>query len=79
MSDFPSFIPIMEVGLRDGLQIESEILSTEQKIALIERLVRAGVRAIELGSFVSPKRVRNYCLWGADLKPRIRCSSSRVG
>ncbi|HEY0940241.1 MAG TPA: hydroxymethylglutaryl-CoA lyase [Steroidobacter sp.] len=50
-------IEIVEVGLRDGLQSESIVLPTEQKIALIERLIAAGVRRLEAASFVNPKKV----------------------
>lgn len=48
---------IFEVGPRDGLQNESALLSVDQKIELIERLVGAGVTDIEIGSFVHPKWV----------------------
>jgi hydroxymethylglutaryl-CoA lyase len=57
MSDLPKSVRIMEVGPRDGLQIEKVILSTQHKVELVERLVEAGVKAIEVGSFVNPKSV----------------------
>lgn len=50
-------IDLVEVGPRDGLQSESIVLSTATKVALIERLVQAGLRRIEVTSFVNPKRV----------------------
>ena len=50
-------IEIVEVGPRDGLQNEKVQFSTENKVALIERLVAAGARRIEAVSFVNPKRV----------------------
>ena len=50
-------IEIVEVGPRDGLQSEPEILSTSAKLELIQRLVNAGLRRIEVASFVNPKRV----------------------
>jgi hydroxymethylglutaryl-CoA lyase len=50
-------IEIVEVGPRDGLQSEPEILPTATKLALIQRLVGAGLRRIEVASFVNPKRV----------------------
>ncbi|WCK53098.1 hydroxymethylglutaryl-CoA lyase [Aneurinibacillus sp. Ricciae_BoGa-3] len=53
MSD--NHITIFEVGPRDGLQNEKEMIQTEVKIELIERLVRAGVKKIEATSFVNPK------------------------
>ncbi len=52
----PARVRIVEVGPRDGLQNESAILPVKTKVALIELLVKAGVRDIEAGSFVSPKR-----------------------
>lgn len=53
----PSRIEFVEVGPRDGLQNESKIVSTADKVALIERAVAAGVRRIEVASFVHPERV----------------------
>jgi hydroxymethylglutaryl-CoA lyase len=51
------FIQIVEVGPRDGLQSEPDILPTATKLELIGRLVDAGVRRVEVASFVNPKRV----------------------
>lgn len=48
---------IHEVGLRDGLQMESEIVPTEKKLEWARRLVESGVDVIQLGSFVHPKWV----------------------
>ena len=50
-------IEIVEVSPRDGLQSEPEVLPTEQKASLITRAIDAGVRRIEVTSFVHPKRV----------------------
>lgn len=50
-------IEITEVGLRDGLQNESEPFSTDQKIELAGLLLAAGVRRLEATAFVSPKAV----------------------
>ncbi|WP_116813167.1 hydroxymethylglutaryl-CoA lyase [Steroidobacter cummioxidans] len=50
-------IEIVEVGPRDGLQSEPEVLSTATKLELIGRLVAAGLKRIEVASFVNPKRV----------------------
>jgi hydroxymethylglutaryl-CoA lyase len=50
-------VEIVEVGPRDGLQNEPEIVSVENKRALIERAIAAGVRRLEAASFVNPKRV----------------------
>jgi hydroxymethylglutaryl-CoA lyase len=51
------FIEIVEVGPRDGLQSEKDVLPTEVKVELIQRLCAAGVKRIEVASFVNPKRV----------------------
>jgi hydroxymethylglutaryl-CoA lyase len=48
-------VRIVEVGPRDGLQNEREIVPTEVKIGLINRLADAGLRYIEASSFVNPK------------------------
>ena len=50
-------VAIIEVGPRDGLQSEPEILSTDVKIEFIERAIAAGIRRMEVTSFVHPKRV----------------------
>ena len=50
-------VEILEVSPRDGLQNEKTVLSTEDKVELVDRAVRAGVRRIEVTSFVSPSRV----------------------
>jgi len=50
-------VQIVEVGPRDGLQSEPEILSTSSKRRFIELAVEAGLRRIEVASFVHPKRV----------------------
>ncbi len=52
--NFPSSVFIREVGPRDGFQNEPEIIATADKIALVERLARTGVRRIEVTSFVRP-------------------------
>lgn len=56
MSVAPS-IRVCEVSPRDGLQNESAILPTQAKVALIEALTDAGLRHIEVTSFVHPKWV----------------------
>ena len=50
-------INIVEVGPRDGLQSEPEILSTRSKAKFINRAIEAGVRRLEVASFVHPKKV----------------------
>jgi hydroxymethylglutaryl-CoA lyase len=53
----PKFVKMVEVGPRDGLQIERLIVPTDVKIELINRLTATGLSAIEATSFVSPKWV----------------------
>lgn len=55
--NLPESIEFVEVGARDGLQNESEILPSSEKIAMIRRAVAAGVKRIEVASFVNPRRV----------------------
>lgn len=55
--EFPSRITLCEVGMRDGLQNEAQILKTSDKLALVNQLILAGFKVIELGSFMSPKAV----------------------
>ncbi len=53
----PKEVKIVEVGPRDGLQNEKQLISAQDKITLINMLADAGVKHIESGSFVSPKWV----------------------
>jgi hydroxymethylglutaryl-CoA lyase len=53
----PTPIEIVEVGPRDGLQSESQVLPTATKVEFIRRLVGAGLRRVEVASFVNPRRV----------------------
>lgn len=57
MNTLPSKVKIVEVGPRDGLQNEKQVVPTGIKIELIERLAEAGLSVIEATSFVSPKWV----------------------
>jgi hydroxymethylglutaryl-CoA lyase len=53
----PSAVTLVEVGPRDGLQNEKEIIPLATKLQLINDLADAGLRVIESGSFVNPKWV----------------------
>ena len=53
----PSAVTLCEVGLRDGLQNEKTILSTDEKVELMHGLIDAGYKVIEVGSFMHPKAV----------------------
>lgn len=54
---FPDRVEIVEVGLRDGLQSESEFVPTKTKVEILDALIDAGVRHFEATSFVSPRAV----------------------
>lgn len=56
-AEAPPRIRLTEVGPRDGLQNEPEIISLDAKVRFIERLSDAGLPAIEIGSFVRRDRV----------------------
>lgn len=56
MSAMPSLL-IHEVGFRDGLQMEKQVVPTEKKIAWIEAAFRSGVDLVQVGSFVHPDKV----------------------
>jgi hydroxymethylglutaryl-CoA lyase len=70
-SSFPTRVTLVEVGPRDGLQNESQAVSSQVKIELIERLVQAGVRKIEAAAFVSPKWVPQMAD-GSEVLARVR-------
>jgi hydroxymethylglutaryl-CoA lyase len=57
LATLPERVSIREVGPRDGLQNEDVLLTTAQKIALINSLSHSGLRYIEVGSFVNPRTV----------------------
>ncbi|SCY73392.1 hydroxymethylglutaryl-CoA lyase [Rhizobium sp. NFACC06-2] len=50
-------VRLVEVGPRDGLQNETRALGVAQRVQLIEGLIDAGLKTIEVGSFVSPRWV----------------------
>lgn len=54
---YPSYVTIVEVGPRDGLQNEQKLVPTHVKVELIAKLVDAGLSVVEATSFVSPKWV----------------------
>ena len=57
LSKLPSSVKIVEVSPRDGLQNEKQVVPTETKIALINKLSNTGLQVVEATSFVSPKWV----------------------
>lgn len=52
-----NLVEILDVSARDGLQNESRLFSTKEKVDLINQVIAAGVRRLEVASFVHPKRV----------------------
>lgn len=57
MSHPPARIELVEVSPRDGLQNEATIVATADKLAIIDAALEAGVRRMEVASFVNPKKV----------------------
>ena len=57
VSDSDRFVEIVEAGMRDGLQIEAKLLTTEQKLELINDVIESGIRHLEVTAFVSPRAV----------------------
>ncbi|XP_030517093.1 hydroxymethylglutaryl-CoA lyase, mitochondrial-like isoform X3 [Rhodamnia argentea] len=57
LGSIPRYVKIVEVGPRDGLQNEKEIVPTKVKVELIKMLVSSGLPVVEATSFVSPKWV----------------------
>ena len=57
MMQLPKQVTLIEVGPRDGLQNQSKYMPVEQKLALIERSIAAGVKRIQVTSFVHPRLV----------------------
>jgi hydroxymethylglutaryl-CoA lyase len=76
---FPSKVKLVDVGPRDGLQNEKQPVPAEIKIGLVHRLQDAGLKEIEVTSFVSPKWVPQMAdnaevMAGITRKPGVRYS-----
>ncbi len=71
------FVTLCEVGPRDGLQNEPAMVSTEDKVHLIDLLSATGLRYIEAASFVSPKWVPRMA-GGSDVLAAIKRSPGVV-
>jgi hydroxymethylglutaryl-CoA lyase len=72
---YPEHVVIEEQGLRDGLQNEKSSVPTEKKLELIRTIVDAGVRRIQVTSFVHPKHVPSM----ADAEPVCKGLEHRDG
>jgi len=57
MAQLPLKVSLVDVGPRDGLQNEAQDIATATKVELVDRLAAAGLRAIEVTAFVSPRWV----------------------
>jgi hydroxymethylglutaryl-CoA lyase len=71
MATLPSKVTLVDVGPRDGLQNEKQMIPAEVKVELVDRLTDAGFRNIEVTSFVSPKWVPQMAD-AAEVMARIR-------
>jgi len=75
----PTRVKLLDVGPRDGLQNEKQPVSADVKIGLVHRLQEAGLKDIEVTSFVSPKWVPQMAdnaqvMHGIVRKPGVRYS-----
>jgi len=64
----PAQVTLTDVGLRDGIQIEMRRIPTEMKLELIEALVAAGLKSLQVTAFVHPEKVPQM----ADAEELIR-------
>ena len=71
----PTEVTIVEVGPRDGLQNEKQLIALPTKLQLIDDLAAAGITAIESGSFVNPKWIPQM----ADSEAVFRGLNRRAG
>jgi hydroxymethylglutaryl-CoA lyase len=55
--ELPKEVTLIEVGPRDGFQFEKQMIPTEMKVEIISDLVAAGLKHIQVASFVNPSRV----------------------
>jgi hydroxymethylglutaryl-CoA lyase len=52
-----SKVEIVEMGMRDGLQNEKNLVSVQTKIEMAHRLIKCGVKRLEVGAFVRPEKI----------------------
>ena len=77
--NYPTFVKLVDVGPRDGLQNEKQPVPAAVKIELVHRLQAAGLKEIEVTSFVSPKWVPQMAdnaqvMAGINRQPGVRYS-----
>src|SRR5262245_43720944 len=80
MTNLPESVRIVEVGPRDGLQNEAKTIPTARKAEFIKRLVEAGLKDIEVASFVHPKWVPQLAdaqnlIQQLEITPSVRYSA----
>ena len=80
MTTLPKSVRLVEVGPRDGLQNEAVVIPTDKKAEFVGLLVQAGLRDIEVTSFVHPKWVPQLAdaqdlIKQLKLEPRVRYSA----
>lgn len=74
---YPKRVTIVEVGPRDGFQVEKQFIPTDLKVEVVDAIAGAGVRKIETSSFVNPKFVpqmadANEVFSAIDRQPQCR-------
>ncbi len=83
MASLPSHVVVREVGLRDGLQSIETILPTERKREWVRDAHAAGLREIEVGSFVPPHLLPQLADSGRSIASApasiARCAPLRLG
>ena len=72
-------VSLVEMGPRDGLQNEASALPLVQRLELIARLAESGLQRIEVGAFVSPKKVPQMADSAALFKALPRKGATRYG
>jgi len=80
MAELPKRVRIVEVGPRDGLQNEQKTVPTDKKAEFIKLLVGAGLKDIEVASFVHPKWVPQLAdaeelIRQLEFNPKVRYSA----
>jgi hydroxymethylglutaryl-CoA lyase len=71
VSALPQAVAIREVGPRDGFQNEPEVIATDDKVAIIDKLTATGLRRIEISSFVRPDVIPQLAD-GAEVLARVQ-------
>jgi hydroxymethylglutaryl-CoA lyase len=73
----PRQVSVVEVGTRDGFQMEATFIPTDTKVEIIEAMIAAGIRTIEATSFVSPRAVPQLAD-AAEVIGRVKGKGARL-